>query len=75
MMKYGTKRFLPRHMNSILVEAQYNFEVSGGNLITNIFVKTKLLLVIPTNFTTNTKVFVSSNQVFSGAKSEDINGV
>ena len=33
MLKYGTKRFLPHHMNSILMEVWYAFKVSSGNII------------------------------------------
>ena len=42
MLKYGTKKCLPCHMNSILLEAWDAFRVSAGNIIREIFVKTKL---------------------------------
>ena len=39
MLNYGTKKFLPHQMNSILVEAWDKFKVSTGNLIRERFVK------------------------------------
>ena len=38
MLKYGTKKFSPRHMNSVLVEAWVTLKVSSGNIIRDIFV-------------------------------------
>ena len=37
MLKYGTIRFQPHHMNSVLVEAWYAFKVSSGNIIVDSF--------------------------------------
>ena len=73
MLKYGTKRFLPRRMNSTWVEVWYAFKLPAGNIIREIFVKTKLLPLSPPNFSTNTHTCVASIQVSSGTKSEDIN--
>ena len=42
MLKCGTKRFSPHHMNSILVEAWDSFKISSGNIIRDSFAKTKL---------------------------------
>ena len=49
MLKYGTEKFLPHHMNYVLVEAWNAFKVSDGNIIRDIFVKTKLPPLIHTN--------------------------
>ena len=37
MLKYGTTRFQPHHMNSVLVEAWEAFKVSYGNIIRDSF--------------------------------------
>ena len=42
MLKYGTIKFSPHHMNSILVEAWDSFKISSGNIIRDSFAKTKL---------------------------------
>ena len=55
MLKYGTTKFLPRHMNSVLVEARDAFKVSAGNIIRDRFVKTKLPPLSPPDLTTNTQ--------------------
>ena len=47
MMKYFTKTFLPHHMNSVLLEAWDAFKVSAGNIIREIFMKTKLPPPLP----------------------------
>ena len=60
-------------MNSILVEVWYVFKVSSGNIIRDCFVKTKLLLLSPPNFTTNTQACVVSVQVSYVSKAEDTN--
>ena len=39
MLKYGNTKFLPQHMNSILVEAWDAFKVSSGNIIRYSFEK------------------------------------
>ena len=61
---------VPHHINSILVEAWYAFKVSAGNIIRDRFVKTKLLLFIPTDLTMNTQTLSASLQVYYGAKYE-----
>ena len=43
MLKYGTTRFQPHHMNSVPVEAWDAFKVSYGNIIVDNFAKTHLL--------------------------------
>ena len=40
MLKYGTTRFQPHHMNSVLVEAWEAFKVSYVNIIVDSFNKT-----------------------------------
>ena len=75
MLKYVMAKFLPHHMNSILVEACDAFKVSAINIVRKIFVQTNLPPLRLTNFTTNNQVCVASIQVSSGAKSEDINGI
>ena len=62
-------------MNSLLVEVWDAFKVSVSNIIRDSFIKKKLLPTIPADFTTNTQACVSSVQVSSGAKSEDINAI
>ena len=62
-------------MNSILVEAWDTFEVSAGNIIREIFVKTKLLFLSPPNLTTNTQACAASTQVPSGSKYEETNEI
>ena len=68
MLKYGTKTFSPRHMNSVLFEAWGAFNMSAGNIIRYSFAKTKLPPIIPTNLTANTQACAASIQVSSGAK-------
>ena len=68
--KYGTTIFLPRHMNSILVEAWDAFKVSDGNITRDIFVRKKLPPFSPPDLKTNTQARTASIQVFSGAKAE-----
>ena len=65
IMKYGTTKRLPHHMNSILVQARDAFKVYSGNIIRDRFVKTNIPSLIPPNFTTNTQVCVASIQVYS----------
>ena len=73
MMKYGTKKFSPRHMHSILFEAWDTFNISSGNIIGDRFSKTELPPLSPTDLTTNTQECDASIQVYSGAKAEEIN--
>ena len=40
MVKYGTTRFQPHHMNAVLVEAWGAFKVASGNIIVDSFAKT-----------------------------------
>ena len=42
MLKYGTTKFSPHHMKSILVEAWDTFKMSSENIIRDRFAKTKL---------------------------------
>ena len=65
ILKYGTTRFQPHHMNSILVEAWGAFKVSSGNIIVDSFAKTHLFPLIPPNMITNTHAMVDSIQTSS----------
>ena len=65
MLKYGTTRFQPHHMNSVLVEAWDAFKVSYGNIIVDSFAKTHLLPLSPPNMITNTQACVASVQTSS----------
>ena len=65
MLKYGTTRFQPHHMNSVLVEAWDAFKVSSGNIIVDSFPKTRILPLIPPNMITNTHSMVASVQTSS----------
>ena len=47
MLKYGTTRFQPHHMNSVLVEAWDALNLSYGNIIVDSFARTHLLPLIP----------------------------
>ena len=42
MLNYGTTKFSPHHMKSVLVEAWDAFKMSAGNKIRESFAKTKL---------------------------------
>ena len=75
MLEYGMTKLLPRHMNSILVEALYTFMLSVGNIIRFRFVKTKLLPIILSGLTTNTQEFTAFVQVYSGTNAKEINGI
>ena len=59
MLKYGTSRFQPRHMNSVLVETWEALAVSSGNIIRDNFAKTQLPPLTPNNTKTNTQVCVA----------------
>ena len=72
MLKYGTTKFLPHHMNYVLVEVWEDFKVSDGNIIMDRFVKTNLPPLIPTNLTKNNQACDNSIQVSSGSKAEEI---
>ena len=65
MLKYGTTRFQPHHMKSVLIEAWEAFMVSSGNIIVDSFAKTHLLPLSPTTMLTNTQACVSSLQTSS----------
>ena len=65
MLKYGTTRFQPHRMNSVLVEAWDAFEVSSGNIILDSFAKTHLLSLSQPNMITNTQAMVASVQTSS----------
>ena len=65
MLKYGTTRFQPRHMNYVLVETWEAFKVSSGNIIRDSFTKTHLIPLIPPNMITNTHACVASVQTYS----------
>ena len=65
MPKYGTMRFKPHHMKSVLVETWDAFTVSYGNIIREIFSKTHLLPLSPPNMITNTQACVASVQTSS----------
>ena len=75
MMKYVTKKFLTHHMNSILVEALYAFNLSAGNIIRDGFSKIKVPPLIPHKLTKNTQSCAASIQVYSEPKSEEINNI
>ena len=55
MLKYGTTKFSPHHMNSVLVEAWDAFNISSVNIVRDSFAKTKLPPLIPHKLTTNTQ--------------------
>ena len=65
MLKYGTARFQPHHMNSVLIETWEAFMLSDGNIIMDSFAKCHLLPLSPPNMITNTQVCVSSIQTSS----------
>ena len=65
MVKYGTTRFQPHHMNAVLVEAWDAFLEASGNIIVDSFAKTHLLPLIPPNIITNTQAMVASVQTSS----------
>ena len=65
MLKYGTTRFQPHHMNYVLVETWKAFKVSSGNIIRDSFAKTHLLPLSPSNMITNTQACVASVQTSS----------
>ena len=70
MLKYGTTKMLPQHMNSILVGAWYAFKMPARKVITDSFAKTKLAPLTPPDLTTNTQACDASVQVPYGSKAE-----
>ena len=68
MLNYGTTKFLPQHMNSVLVEAWYAFKVPAGNIIRGRFAKTKLTPLSPPDSTKNTQEVVSVPSLLHGWK-------
>ena len=65
MVKYGTLRFQPHHMNSVLVETWESFTVSYGNIIRDSFTKNQLPPLSLPNTKTNTQACVASIQTSS----------
>ena len=65
MLNYGTTRFQPHHMKSVLVEIWEAFKVSSGNIIRDRFSKTRLPPLISPNMITNTQSCVASVQTSS----------
>ena len=65
MVKYGTTRFQPHHMNTVLFEAWNAFKVASGNIIVDSFAKTYLLPLSPPNIIINTQAMVASVQTSS----------
>ena len=65
MVKYGTTRFQPHHMNAVLVEAWDAFKIESGNIIVDSFAKTHLLPLSPPSIITNTQAMVASVQTYS----------
>ena len=75
MPKYGTIKFSPHHMNSVLVESWDPFNMSAGNIIRDSFAKTKLPPLSPPNLTANIQACAASTQVSSGSKAKEINNI
>ena len=75
MLKYGTTKILPRHMNSILVVAWDSIKVSERKLIRNSFAKTKQTPLRTPDLTTNTQECSTSVQVTSVTKSGKTNEI
>ena len=65
MLKYGTTRFQPHHMNSVLVEIWEAFTVSSRNIIRESFTKPHLLPLSSPKMITNTQACVASVQTSS----------
>ena len=68
ILKYGTTKFLPRHMNSVLVEAWDTFKVSADNIIRDRFAKINLPPLTPPYLTKNTQACAAFIQVSFGSK-------
>ena len=62
-------------MNSVLFEAWDAFKVSAGNVIRDSFEKIMLLPIQPPDIATNIQACAASVEVYSGAKSEEINNI
>ena len=75
LLKYGTKKFSPHHINSALVESWDTFKVSSGNIIRYRFAKTMLLPLSPPDLATNTQACTAYIQLSSGSKAEEINNI
>ena len=65
MMKYGTTRFQPHHMNSVLDETWEAFMVPAGKIIRDNFAKNIILPFRPTSTIINTQAYVASTQIYS----------
>ena len=65
MLKYGTTRFQPHHMISVLVETWEAFKVSAGKIKGYSFAKTHIPPLSPPNIITNTQACVASVQTSS----------
>ena len=65
MLKYGTTRFQPHHINYVLVETWETVMLSSGNIIRESLAKTHLLPLSPPSMITNTQVCVASVQTSS----------
>ena len=70
ILKYGTTKMLPHHMNSILVEAWDALKVSARNIIREIFLKKDLLPLSPTGLTMNNHTYSVSFQVSPRTKAK-----
>ena len=75
MLKYGTKKMLPHHINSILFEAWDAFNMSADNIARVRFLKKNLPPLIPPELTMDIQAFSASIQISSGSKSEEINKI
>ena len=65
MLNYGTSKFQPHHMKSVMFETCEAFMVSARNIIENSFSKTWIPPLRPPNIKTNTQACVSSIQTYS----------
>ena len=65
MMKYRREKFLPYHINSILVKVWDAFNLSSWNIIRDVILITNVLPFSLTSFATNTQKCVASVQVSS----------
>ena len=65
MLEYGTMRFKPHHMNSVLFDTGEAFPVSSGNIIRDIFAKFHLPSLSPPNMIKDTQTCVDSIQISS----------
>ena len=65
MLKYGTTRFQPHHINAVLVETWEAFTISSGNIVRNSFAETHIFPLSPPNMIINTQACVASVQTSS----------